>query len=285
MEIDRGIGRNPPCRSAETPRAWRLLGVLGEDDIARRHLARFEHGLQPAPGWPRPTDRRPRPAMDAAVVAHAGEGSRLQLSVLANGSPSGWAKKMTLRPLPCPLKVATTLSRSSVSIARALANSPPSARRPACSARSHLQPARARRRRPALHRGLTSFGAPINACRKPTRISHSTSSPCLAGARLQARSCFSGHLMSGPEGPRPARHQIITRACLRFRYASGCRSCSRPDSPSGATSRPPSVSTARTGCSMDLKQLVRGLGDRRVGHQLGLVASSPRRPAPRRSRC
>ena len=129
--------------------------------------------------------------MEAAVVDTPAKGSRFQLSVSATGSPSGWAKKITLRPLPCPLKVATTLSRSPVSIARALANSPTIGTSAGPVAhRLHRAAQRARRvGDEPLHRRLAVLLGADQGLQEADRISHLADVDLCATSDHHSQSC------------------------------------------------------------------------------------------------
>ena len=126
MEIDRGIGAQSAMQERRDAARMALAGRAGEDDVARRHLARFEHGLQALhqDGHARQIVGH-APAMEAAVVDHAGEGVALPAFGVGQRLAVGMGEEDDASTFAAaPLKVATTLSRSSVSIARALANSP-----------------------------------------------------------------------------------------------------------------------------------------------------------------
>ena len=78
MEIDRGIGVQSAMEKSRDTARMALAGRAGKDDVAGRHLARFEHGLQALyqDGHARQIVRH-APTMEAAIVDHAGEGVSL----------------------------------------------------------------------------------------------------------------------------------------------------------------------------------------------------------------
>ena len=190
MEIDRGIGAQSAMQERRDAARMALAGRAGEDDVARRHLARFEHGLQALyqDGHARQIVRH-APTMDAAVVDHAGEGVALPAFGVGQRFAVGMGEEDDASTFALPLEGGDD-AFAFVRVDRPRTGELPHHRHVgrlvAYGLHRTAQPARGVGDQP-LHRGLTVLLGADQRLQEADRISHSTSS------------------------------QIITRACLRFR--------------------------------------------------------------------
>ena len=195
-QIDRGIGPQPAMKQGRHATCVTLAGRTGQDDVSRRPATGGKQ--RPASpstmiATPDRSSATPQPWMRPPSTMPA-KGSRCHRSRPASGSPSGWAKKMTLRPLARSREGRDdALALAGIDCPRAARTRPPSARRPAGSAPSRRRSrARARRRqRPSgrpLHRRVW---ARIRAAgrKRETRVSdHQIAHPRVSPALQQRAS-------------------------------------------------------------------------------------------------
>jgi hypothetical protein len=185
MEIDRGVGAQSAMQERRDTARMALAGRTGEDDVAQRRLARLEHGLQALhqDGHARQVVGH-APAMQAAVVDHAGKGIALPTLGSRDGLAVGMGEEDDAASLAPPLEPrdhALALARVDRLVTGELGHHRHVARPVAYGLDRAAKPARGVGHQP-LHRRLALALGADQALQETDRIGHVRSSPSPACA-------------------------------------------------------------------------------------------------------